>query len=334
MVIDRAISNVTDVVIPEGLAQLETISAQTVDRCLADLPIAAVAGHESRSGLPTSAICPAERVALPMSDNRHASAHRSGHQAVFDGVSQGGIGQSSARRRGHRRCTQRRGENHIALDTVAAQFRQSLLGELDTAFRLTDGLSATPDAIASSERTQANRMSRRGCPARGTRPAARSSRAADAANRPTPGASAASPIKASTPASASPPAKPRRGRPSHGRASASRAAAERRMGTSSQCAPASRRRVVDQAGEVSPGGGVATLAGGRHRAQPVLVGSRASGNGHWRDGRRRRRLPRGRTFARDAINSRLKSLWWPCYGDVNSGCENGGQNVGGERPPA
>ena len=213
-----------------------------------------------------------------MSDNRHASAHRSGTRPCLTVSARAA---SAAARGGEvTGAAQRRGENHIALDTVAAQFRQSLLGELDTAFASRTASAPRPDAIASSERTQANRMSRRGCP-----PAAPGRRRVPA-GRPTPRTGPRPgrrpPVRSRRRHRPPRPRRrpPRRGRPSHGRASASRAAAETTHGhfVPMRTSVPSTSRGSGWRGQ--PGGGVATLASGRHRAQPVLVGV-ARGNGHW-----------------------------------------------------
>ncbi len=77
----------------------------------------------------------------------------------------------------------------------------------------------SPAAIASSAATHARRMASRGARACATSWSARRSSTADAANRPTPSASAARPISASAAASGSAPASAR-ARPSHPRARA------------------------------------------------------------------------------------------------------------------
>ena len=163
------------------------------------------------------------------------------------------------------------------------------------------------------------------------------SAAPDAANRPTPSASAASPMRASTPASSSEPASAH-ARPSHGRARSCQPS-WRRNDARVLCASDATgpRRAASTAGQIGQRAAVAALSPGRDGAQPQFVRRRRGGQRPASAGRRRTRrsehdVLRRRRYHRStlstagnpvpagALSRHRRNLYWltVCGGQVNS----------------
>ena len=184
------------------------------------------------------------------------------------GVLQRGVGNAPGRL-DFPGAAQRRGQDDVRFHGVTR--RTERRGQLYGALGVAHGRRPSPRAIASSADTHASRTGSRG----GTDPVssspARRNAVADAANRPTPSASAASPMRASAPASGSAPAmRHRPAVPPAGPVVPAELTQERRPGAVRQ----RRQRIVARAagtGQVGHCAAVAALTAGGHGAQPQFV---------------------------------------------------------------